>query len=141
MRFNSKSIVLAGSLAALTLSLVACHGQSPGGAAYVPASTSALPVSQVGPLDRDKKVDIESTCGHRLHIVIAAVVDCKFHEKGYGAGLFTVSNDVNGIVTVSPQSGDRRTVFTILGALVGTGHLTWKDSKGNEFKITVKVTL
>jgi hypothetical protein len=141
MRFNSKSITIAGGVAALTLSLIGCHGQSPAGSGYMPPSTSALPGSQMGSMDRDKKVEIKSSCSHRLHIVIAAIVDCKFREKGYGAGIFTVSNDVNGIVTVSPQSGDRRTVFTILGAVIGTGHLVWKDAKGHDYKIAVRVTL
>jgi hypothetical protein len=144
MRFNSKSISLAASAAALSLSMVACHGQYPGSTGYMPTSTSALPASQVGgiqPAGKKRDIDIHASCSHRLHIVIAGIVDCRFRERGYENGTFTVTDEEKGIVGVTPQSGTQSTVFTIVGLLVGGGHLVWKDTKGNEYKILVKVTL
>jgi|SRR5579863_3395573 len=147
MSFIVKSIVTASTLAALTLSMIGCHGQYPGGTGYVPASTTALPASQAGGAmqpakDKDKRdIDIKSNCGHALHIVIAGIVNCRFRERGYGDGTFAVTDKEQGIITVSPQSGDRTTVFTILGLVAGSGHLVWKDSKGRQFKMAVRVTL
>lgn len=147
MKFDSKSIVIAGTLAALSLSMIGCHGQSPGGAGYVPSSTTVLPASQMGEglqpaNDKNKEdIDIKSNCGHALHIVIAGIVNCRFREKEYGDGTFAVTDKEQGIISVSPQSGDRTTVFTIAGLIVGSGHLVWKDSKGRQFKMAVRVTL
>lgn len=146
MRLNSKSIVIAGSLAALTLGMIGCHGQDPGSAGYMPPSTSVLPASAIGGMqpakDHGKKdIDIKSNCGHALHIVIAGIVNCRFREKGYGNGTFTVTDKEQGIVTVSPGSGGKSTVFTIVGLVVGSGHLIWKDTKGRHFKMAVRVTL
>lgn len=141
MRFNAKSIVIAASLAALSFGMIGCHGQYPGTSGYMPPSASALPAAPMSGMQPDKKVEIKSTCGHRLHIVIAAIVDCRFREKGYGNGTFTVTDKEQGIVAVTPQSGGKSTVFTIVGLVLGSGHLVWKDTKGHKFTIAVRVTL
>jgi hypothetical protein len=145
MRFNLKPIALAAGAAALSASLAACHGQSPG-STYVPTGSTDLSVSQAGPGlaspdKKQKKVEIVSSCGKHVHIVLAGIVDCKFREQGYGDGTFTLTNDTKGIVIISPMSGTRATTFTILGALVGSGYFEVKDTKGHVLKVTVKVTL
>jgi len=144
MRFNSKSITIVCSVAALSLGMFGCHGQYSGTTGYMPPSTNAIPASQSGGgIERTakKKVKIQSGCGHRLHIVIAGIVNCRFREEGYGNGIFTVTNHETGIIGVTPSSGDKSTVFTIVGLVLGSGHLVWKDSKGREYKIAVRVTL
>ena len=143
MRFNFKSITLAGGVAALSLSMAACHGGYPGGASYVPASSAALSAPQGGSFDpaAKKKKRIESSCGHHLHIVVAGIVNCRFREKGYGDGVFTVTNNEQGIIEVTPQSGTQATVFTIVGLVLGSGDLMWKDTKGHHYKVAVSVTL
>jgi hypothetical protein len=145
MRFNSKSIIIAGSIAALSLGMVACHGQSPGDSAYVPTSTAALPASGLGsaiqPAGKKRDIDIHSSCSHRLHIVLLGIVDCRFLERKYQNGIFSVTDEEKGIVSVYPSQGTHSTVFTITGLVLGSGHLVWKDTKGNQYKIGVKVTL
>ena len=90
---------------------------------------------------RAGRAKIISSCGKHVHIVIAGIVDCKFREPGYGGGTFTLTNDTKGIVVISPSSGTKSTTFTILGALLGSGHFVVKDAKGRELRVTVKVTL
>jgi hypothetical protein len=142
MRFNYKTFGIAAGAAILSLSITACHGQYPGDSAYVPTSTTTLPASQPGGIEpAGAKGQIVSSCGHRLRIIIAAIVNCRFHEKGYGNGTFTVTNDASGIVEVSPSSGTRRTKFTVVGLVVGSGYLLVKDAKGNDFKLRVSVKL
>ena len=71
------------------------------------------------------------------HILIAGLVDCKFSEDGYN-GDFSVANDTNGIVLVTPSTGAKSTTFTIVGLVIGSGKLVWSDSKGNKFNMKVK---
>jgi hypothetical protein len=145
MRFNLKRSGLTAAAAALSASMVACHGQSPG-STYVPSGSTALSIPQTGagllaPDKKKKKVEIVSSCGQHVHIVIAGIVDCKFREQGYGDGTFTLTNDTKGIVIITPMSGTRATTFTILGALIGSGYFEVKDTRGHVLKVTVKVTL
>ena len=142
MRFNLKRIGFAAGAAALSLAMVACHGQSPGSSGYMPTNSSALSAPQAGSgLAAPDVRKIISSCGKHVHIVLAGIVDCKFREPGYGDGTFTLTNDTKGIVVLSPSSGTKSTTFTILGALIGSGHFTVKDAKGRELRVTVKVTL
>ena len=144
MRFNLKRVGLAAGAIAFSLSIVACHGQSPGSSGYIPTN-STLSVPQAGTglaaPDAKKKVQIVSSCGKHVHIVLLGIVDCRFSEKGYGDGTFTMTNDTKGIIVISPMSGNQSTKFTILGALLGSGHFVVKDAKGRHLKVTVKVTL
>lgn len=146
MKFNLNRIGLAAAAAALSAGMAACHGQLPG-STYVPAGSTALSVPQAGAglaapdKKKKKKVEIVSSCGNHVHIVIAGIVDCKFREQGYGNGTFTLTNDTKGIVVITPMSGTRATTFTILGALIGSGYFEVKDSNGHVLKVTVKVTL
>lgn len=138
MSFNPKSIIVAAGIVALSLSAVGCNGQVPGTTGYVPSSVASA-VSADG--FQKKDIDIKSNCGHTLHLVIAGLVDCKFREKGYGSGTFTVANDTNGIVLVTPSSGTEATTFTIVGLVLGGGKLVWSDSHSRKFTVKVKVTL
>ncbi len=143
MPFNLNRIGLAAGALALSIAMVACHGQSPGSAGYIPTSSSALSAPQAGAgLNApDAKRKIVSTCGDHVHIVLLAIVDCKFRERGYGAGTFTLTNHTKGIVVISPSSGTKATTFTILGAILGSGNFVVKDTKNRELKVTVRVTL
>ena len=143
MRFISKSFAITAGAAILSLGMIACHSQYPGNAGYMPTTPTALSAQQVGggiePLG--KKGQIESACGHRLRIVIAGILNCRFHEKGYGDGTFTIVNHETGIVGVTPSSGTKATKFTVLGLVAGRGFFLVKDTKGNKYKVRVSVTL
>jgi hypothetical protein len=139
MQLNRHFIRLVAAVSVLVLGAVACHGAPTGGTGYVPVSSSAVAQQAILP-DGKKGGDIRSTCGKRLHIVLLAIVDCRFKENGYN-GQFNIINKTNGIVTISPMSGDSSTVFTILGALVGSGSFVVKDQKGHHLKLKVRVTL
>jgi hypothetical protein len=146
MTFNLKRIVVTIGAAALSLSTIACHGQSPSGSGYVPTASTALSAAQssagfAGPEARDKKVKIVSSCGKHVHIVILGIVDCKFREKVYGDGVFNLKNDTKGIVVINPSSGTRATTFTILGAVVGSGSFIVTDTKKHSLWVWVRVTL
>lgn len=140
MRFDLKRIGFASAAVAFSLGMAACHGGSPGSSAYIPAGASA-PQSQGFEMPDHTKRQIISSCGKHVHIVLLGVVDCKFREPGYGNGTFALTNDTKGIVLISPSSGTRSTTFTILGAVLGSGHFTVKDDKGRSITVTVKVTL
>jgi hypothetical protein len=146
MKFNLKRIGVAAGAAALSVSVAACHGQSPGSSSYVPTAPAGLSASQsnIGLTASDakrKKVEIVSSCGKRVHIVLLGILDCKFDEKGYGDGTFTLKNDTKGIIVIAPSSGTRATTFTILGAVVGTGSFTVTDTKKHSLRVRVRVTL
>lgn len=144
MRFSLKHFGFAAGTVALAAGMAACHGQSPGSAGYIPANSTVLsPQGGTGLAapDAKKKVQIVSSCGKHVHIVLLGIIDCRFSEKGYGNGTFTLTNDTKGVVVISPMSGDQSTKFTILGALIGSGHFVVKDTNGRHLKVTVKVTL
>ena len=142
MRFNPKNFGITAA-AILSLGTVACHGQSPATSGYMPATTVALPGSQADrPIEPfSKKGQIDSGCGHRLHIVIAGILNCRFREPGRKDGTFTVYNHESGIVEVTPTSGTRATTFTIVGLVAGSGYILVKDAKGGRYKMRVTVTL
>jgi hypothetical protein len=140
--FIPKSIIIAAGIAALSLSVIGCQGNPSGNTGYVPASAGAgLAISQPIGDKHKKQPEITSNCSHRLHLVVAGLVDCKFREKGYKGGMFTVANDTKGLVLVTPSSGTQGTTFTIVGLVLGSGKLVWSDSNGNKYPIRVKVTL
>lgn len=141
MESNRQLIRLMAGVLTLVLGVVACHGAPTGGTGYVPVSTSSAVAPQAnGAVPDGASGDIRSTCGKRLHIVLLAIVDCKFKEKGYN-GIFTIDNRTNGIVTISPTSGTSATVFTILGAVIGSGAFFVRDKNGHHLKLKVRVTL
>jgi hypothetical protein len=126
---------------ALSLSAVACHGQAAGSTGYVPTTATGLSVpSGDAGIDNAAKGSITSTCGDRVHIVLAGFIDCRFKEKGY-AGILKIYNHTKGLVGISPSSGTTKTKFTITGLVVGRGSFLVKDHRGNDLKVRVRVTL
>jgi|HubBroStandDraft_2_1064218.scaffolds.fasta_scaffold32643_4 hypothetical protein len=147
MTFNFKRIGVTAGAAAFSLSMVACHGQSPGGSSYVPTGSTAVSAPQPGmslvtPDKKREKIEIVSSCGKHVRIVLLGILDCKFKEEGYGDGKFTLQNDTKGIILITPMSGTRATTFTIVGAVVGSGSFVVTDAKKkHSLRVRVKVTL
>ncbi|MBV9028516.1 MAG: hypothetical protein JO311_07835, partial [Candidatus Eremiobacteraeota bacterium] len=46
--------------------------------------------------------EIVSTCGNRVKIKVAGILKCRFHERGYDDKTFTITNNTNGLVLISP---------------------------------------
>jgi hypothetical protein len=148
MRTMGRRLSLTSVAVALALGLAACHGQSSG---VIPSSSTAQAVAPSTsmtqavtpqaaiPFDENEH-GIRSSCGRHINIVVAGILDCRFHELGYGNGVFTISNHYSGIFTITPSSGTRATTFTALGVLVGSGYFTVTDTRGHRAKITVSVT-
>lgn len=135
MHLTSK--IAAGIVAATlyAVALTACGGGTPGSENFTPSGAASL--LQLAP---DKKAAIASTCGTKIHVVVAAFIDCKFKEKGYG-GNFTILNHTKGLVGISPSKGTKDTTFVVTGLLVGKGYFLVRDSHKNTLKIKVRVTL
>jgi len=135
---------LATGIAALSLILAACHGGSSGTAPYVPANGTSPQVGDQGlaPNDNDRG-EIRSSCGHHVRIVLAGIINCRFHEVGDRDALFTLKNDTQGLILISPMSGNRNTKFTITGLVIGSGHFIVRAAgdKGHRLFVTVRVVL
>ncbi|HET6277036.1 MAG TPA: hypothetical protein VFE16_13995 [Candidatus Cybelea sp.] len=129
--------------ASLSLSVVACRGGgAPGSSSYVPAgSTSVSQDGDTGGATPDREGRISSTCGRHIHVVIAGIVDCRFHERGYGDGKFTLHDHTKGIILIGPLEGSRKTKFTITGAVAGRGFFVVRDTHGNYLVVRVRVTV
>jgi hypothetical protein len=124
---------------AVLFGIVACQASpntTQGFAPYGPYTTAAADGS-AATLDNDA---IKSSCGDSIHIVVAGIVDCKFHERGYD-GMFTLHDHTNGLIAISPMKGDRTTKFTITGVLAGRGYFTVTDSHRDKLRVRVRVTL
>jgi hypothetical protein len=146
------SIRLNLALAALSIGIVACQGTPANNSAYVPnsaqmqASHSGLaPISQAGTsafIETDaanlKVGPVVSSCGEKVNITLAGLVNCSFHEKGY-AGRFRVTSHMNGIATISPKNGTATTKFTVTGLLTGSGDFVVDGGKGDHLVVHVKV--
>jgi hypothetical protein len=142
---NRQLIRLVVGPAALIFAIVACHGAPVGSPGYLPTSGSDVVAPQhalaptVNP-DLNLRHVIKSTCGVVLKLVLLELVDCKFVEDGYG-GLFTLTNNSHGLLAISPLKGTSKTVFTIVGLLVGDGRFLIRDAKGHKLVIRAKVKL
>ena len=141
MEFNRQLSRLVSGLAALTVILTACQG-SPSGST-VPSGMSGIAAPQAGilPADRGDRGEIVDSCGNRIHIILAGIIKCRFHEQGYGLGTFQIHNHTNGLISISPTSGNKNTHFIITGLLIGSGYFTVTDTHGHVRPVTVKVTL
>ncbi|MGA8535311.1 MAG: hypothetical protein WB615_14485 [Candidatus Tumulicola sp.] len=65
---------------------------------------------------------VVSSCGHSIRIHILGILRCQFHEEGYD-GNFTIDpSHLSGIATISPESGDKHTQFTVTGIVEGGGY-------------------
>ncbi len=138
-----KSLGFAAIAAALSIGMVACQGQSTTSPAYLPTGATGLSMPQTagGLGSESKESKIVSSCGFRIHIIVAGIVGCKFHEKGYKNRLFTLENQTHGLVLISPSKGNRFKRFTIAGVAFGSGHFVVRDRIGNALKVVVRVTL
>ncbi|HEY1680089.1 MAG TPA: hypothetical protein VGF98_00415 [Candidatus Tumulicola sp.] len=138
-RVNPVRFVLA--LAVLALSAAGCSGGSPSSAQYTPTSTGAAQTPAGVTVSPDKnKVQIVSSCGTHIKIVVLGFQTCRFHEPGY-TGSFNVTDHTNGLIGISPASGDKKTLFTVSALLVGSGYFLVEDSNGKKLRVHVKVTL
>jgi hypothetical protein len=144
MTFNFKRIGVAAGAAALALSIVACHGQSAGTPSYVPAASSGISTQQqldnIAPAGEERG-ELFSSCGHHVRIILAGIVTCRFHEVGDRDAAFTLKNNTQGLILISPMTGNRGTKFTITGLLLGTGSFTVNAGKGKHLTVTVRVLL
>jgi len=133
-----KALRVAACVAVL-FSIVACQASpnaTQGFAPYGPYTTAAAN-GDAASVNNDA---IKSSCGDKIHIVVAGIVDCKFREHGYG-GMFTLRDHTNGLIAISPLKGDRTTKFTITGVLVGRGYFVVTDTHRNKLRVRVRVTL
>lgn len=141
--FKMQHSRLVMGMAVLSLLLAACHGGSSGTAPYVPASSASTQTFDRGiTSNNEERGELFSSCGHHIRIVLAAIVNCRFHEVGGGSkDVFTLKNDTRGLILISPGSGTRDTKFTITGLVLGSGHFTVNDGKKDHLTVTVRVRL
>jgi hypothetical protein len=134
---------LAAGMATFLLLLAACRGGSSGTAPSIPASSAASrPLVDRGTAPNGEvRGELFSSCGHHVHIVLAGIVNCRFHEVGDRGDVFTLKNHTRGLILISPMTGTRRTTFTITGLVVGSGHFTVRDGRKNRLIVTVRITL
>jgi hypothetical protein len=130
-------------VAAMLLSLAACHGSSPTSSGLPPTSDMSQGASQAvqAPDVSPDSNPITSTCPVKIKLAVLAVLDCKFREKGYH-GVFNIhTNRLGPVATVLPSSGTAATTFVIAAVVVGTGRFTVTDKHGNRKTFRVTVTL
>jgi len=145
MEFNRRLSRLVTGSAALVLILTACHGASSGTPSYLPTGSSGISTQQQ--LDRgiapagEERGEMFSSCGHHVRIILAGIVTCRFHEVGDRDAAFTLKNNTQGLILISPMTGNRGTKFTITGLLLGTGSFTVSAGKGHHITVTVHVLL
>jgi len=142
MTFDLKRSVFCAATAALSLSMAACHGQSPMGANYVPAGSTGISAPQAGgeqslALHRSP---IISLCGNVIKIKLLGTVRCRFRENGYN-GLFKLINHVPGLLDLKPLLGNEKTNFLLGGLALGDGFFLVKDLRHNILRVRVKIVL
>ena len=123
---------LVTGMTVLSLILGACHGGSSGTAPYLPSAA---------PANHEQAGALYSSCGTHIRIVLAGIVNCSFREGGVRHDVFTLKNHTQGLVLISPLTGNERTQFTITGLVIGSGHFTVHDGKGDRLFVSVRVTL
>ena len=122
-------------IAALALLLAACHGASSGNAPPLPAGAPSV-VSNA-----PDSGQIISSCGHRVRIVLAGIVTCRFHEVGDPNATFKLKDDTHGLILISPLTGNSTTNFTITGLVIGSGHFTVHAGRPARLVVRVRVVL
>jgi hypothetical protein len=138
-RVNPVRFVFA--IAVLALSAAGCSGGTPSSTQYMPTSTGAAQTPAGATVSPDKnKAQIISSCGTHIKIVVLGIQTCRFHESGY-TGSFNVTDHTNGLIGISPASGDKKTVFTITALLIGSGYFLVEDGNGRKLRVHVKITL
>ena len=141
MKFNLKRIALAAGTAALSLSMAACHGQSPSSAGYIPTSTDVSVPQAGGAGDLARRGSpIISLCGNVIKIKLLGTVHCKFKENGYN-GIFKLFNHVPGLLDLKPLIGNDKTDFLLGGLALGNGFFLVKDLRHHTALIRVRIVL
>jgi hypothetical protein len=139
-RLNPSRLVLAVAILALTAA--GCQGGGPSSATQLmPASTGAAQSVTTGGTfgsDMKQKPQIISSCGKHIKIVLLGIMNCRFHEVKYD-GDFTITNHTNGLIGITPTSGDKTTTFTITGLILGSGYFLVQDTNKTKLKVFVKV--
>lgn len=143
MEINRQYFRLILSLAALSLSLAACHGASPGSTGYVPpGSAMSLPQQNVGIAPNgEERGEVVSSCGTRIRIVLAGILNCHFREGGDHDVRWKLQDHTQGLILLSPTSGGRFTKVTITGLVIGSGYFVVRADDGKKLTVNVKVTL
>lgn len=142
MTFNFKRLAIAAGVAALSLSTVACHGQSPASSSYIPTSVTDLSASQAGGMENfgRRGSPIISLCGNVIKIRLLGTVHCKFRENGY-SGIFKLINHVPGLLDLKPLLGGSKTNFLLGGLALGNGFFIVKDLRHNLTIVKVRIVL
>lgn len=142
MTFDLKRLVGATLTIALSLSMAACHGQSPSSPNYIPVGSTAVSAPQFGGADTfaRNRSPIISLCGNVIKIKLLGFVHCKFREKGYN-GVFKLFNHVPGLLDLKPLLGNEKTNFLLGGLALGNGFFLVKDLRHNFLKIRVQIVL
>ncbi|MBV8723713.1 MAG: hypothetical protein JO078_11560 [Candidatus Eremiobacteraeota bacterium] len=135
--------LIAGS-AAFVLLLTACQGGSPpSNGQYLPSGTAGMSAPNgpvVTPAGGERR-EIVSTCGNRIKIKVAGILKCRFHERGYDDKTFTITNNTNGLVSISPTKVTDDHRITIVGVAVGSGYFTVAGKGKHTLVVHVKVSL
>lgn len=142
---NPQRFRLVPGMAALSLLLGACHSASSGIAPYFPANgtSSQQAVDRGSTPEAGRRGELRSSCGHHIRIVLAGIVNCRFHEIGDRDATFTLKNATRGLILISPMTGNRQTLFTITGLVIGSGHFTVRAGRGkrHHLRVSIRVTL
>jgi len=112
------------------------HGLKPGSGTFAASDDMrhSLNVSVTVPAE-----PVESSCGQSIRIHILGIVTCQFSEDGGYNGMFKIdASHLSGIATVSPQSGDSHTQFTVTGILEGGGYFVVTGDRS--LRVHVQVT-
>ena len=136
MAFDLRRCVVATLTLALSLSMAACHGQSPASSSYIPAGSTAVTVPQFGGEEPLARSPIISLCGNVIKIKLLGTVHCRFREKGYN-GIFKLLNHIPGLLELKPLIGNEKTNFLLGGLALGNGFFLVKDLRHNFLKIRV----
>ena len=142
MTFDLKRIAIVATTAALSLSMVACHGQSPASSNYIPMASTDMSAPQSAGAENlaRSRSFIISLCGNVIKIKILGTVRCKFREKGYN-GVFRLFNHVPGLLNLKPLIGNRDTDFLLGGLALGDGFFLVKDLRHHFLVVKVKIVL
>jgi hypothetical protein len=89
----------------------------------------------------EERGEILSSCGRRIHVIVAGIVNCHFRLGGDRDATFTLIDHTHGLILISPTTGNRTTKFTITGVLVGSGYFIVRSDNDRRLRVRVRVTL
>jgi hypothetical protein len=138
MMTTRNPIHLSLALTVFSIGIVACQGTPANNSAYVPMSQPGTSAFIEAGAAKTKVGPVVSSCGEKINITLAGLVNCKFREAGY-AGQFHVTSNMSGIAVVTPHTGTAKTNFTVTGALAGKGNFVVEGAAGKRLNVGVKV--